>query len=430
MAKLALVNGRLIDGTGSEPRDGWGLVIDGANILSVGPAGSLRVPADAQVVDVTGHTLMPGLIDPHTHVSYHKSTWALNMREMTESLETNTIKAVENARIILESGCTAIGDGGSRGNIGVAIRDAILQGTIPGPKIVACGQILCGSGGIVDHTYTWGYHESEAFFGTVVNGPQEVRTAVRKQIRQGIDMVKVAASGLPGDPYIGGHIQDLSYEELDAAVSEAAKFGKTVHAHAHDTEGLKDAVRAGVISLHSGEFIDDEGLELMKEVGSVFIPTIAWLHFRVSEDYAREYNRAFKLSDEQIKWFLDECREAYEVCRDAIVKAFRIGTPTAVGSDAAHVFPPYTVAYEAEYFQDLGIPPLQIINAATQVAAKAIGRADVWGTLEPGKAADVLVVDGDPSQDVRILKDKANILMILKDGEVVKDAMAKTPAKA
>lgn len=425
MVKLALINGRLIDGTGSEPKDGWSLLIDGANILSVEHTKSLRVPADAHVIDIGNRTLMPGLIDPHTHVSYHVSTWALNMREMTETLEANTIKAVENARTILESGCTAIGDGGSRGNIGVAIRDAILDGTIPGPKMVACGQILCGSGGIVDHTYTWGYHENEAFFGTVVNGPQEVRTAVRKQIRQGIDMVKVAASGLPGDPYIGGHTQDLSYEELNAAVSEAAKFGKTVHAHAHDAKGLRDAVTAGVISLHSGEFIDDEGLKLMKEVGSVFIPTIAWLHFRVSKDYAQEYNRAFKLTEKQLEWFLDECREAYTVCREAIVKAFRIGTPTAVGSDAAHVFPPFTVACEAEYFQDLGIPPLQIIKAATQVAAKAIGRADVWGTLEAGKAADVLVVDGDPSQDVRILKDKTKLLMILKDGEVVKDAIPK-----
>ena len=110
MAKCAIVNARLIDGTGEEPKDGWGLVIDGASIQTVEPAGSLRVPADAQVIDAAGLTLMPGLIDPHTHLSYHVSTYALNMREMTETLETNTIKATENARTILETGCTAIGD--------------------------------------------------------------------------------------------------------------------------------------------------------------------------------------------------------------------------------------------------------------------------------------------------------------------------------
>ena len=421
MAKCAIVNARLIDGTGEEPKDGWGLVIDGASIQTVEPAGSLRVPADAQVIDAAGLTLMPGLIDPHTHLSYHVSTYALNMREMTETLETNTIKATENARTILETGCTAIGDGACRGNIAVAIRDAVSQGLIPGPKVVAAGQMMCGSGGVVDHTYTWGYQENPAFFGTVVNSPQEVRTAVRKQMRQGVDMVKVSASGLPGDPYMDGRTQDLSFEELEAAVKEAAKFGKRVHAHAHDAEGLKAAVRAGVISLHSGEYVDDEGLELMKERGCVFVPTISWLHFRVSEEYAREFTRAFKLSDQEIKWFVDECRDAYETCREAIVKAFRVGAPTAVGSDGAHVFPPYDVVLEMEYFQELGIPPLQIINAATQVAAQAIGRRDVWGTLEPGKAADILVVDGDPSKNVSVLRDKSNIVMMFQDGRVVKD---------
>ncbi len=429
MTSFALINGRLIDGTGKEARDGWGLVVKDSNIQAVEHMQSLSIPSDATVIDVEGRTIMPGLIDPHTHLCYHVSEYALLLQQMTESVEMNTLKAAESARVILETGCTAIGDGGTRGNIAVAIRNAVNKGLIPGPKVVAAGQMLSGSSGLQDHTMAWGYYDDVAYLGTVVNGPLEVRTAVRKQIRLGVDWVKVTASGVPGGFHIGGHTQDLEYDELLAAVKEAAKFGKKVHAHAHDPAGLKDATRAGVISLHSGEFADKEGLELMKEHGCVFVPTIAWLHFRIKDEYAREYTRYYKMTDKDIEWFIEECREAYEACREAIVLAHKIGTPTAVGSDAAHVFPPYDIAYEMEYFQELGIPPLQIITDATKISAQAIGREDVWGTLEPGKAADILIVDGDPSEDVRILRDKSRIVLMVQDGRVVKDMMAKEPVK-
>ena len=196
-----------------------------------------------------------------------------------------------------------------------------------------------------------------------------------------------------------------------------------MHAHAHDPRGVRDAVRAGVISVHSAEFVDDEGLELMKERGCVFVPTIAWLRFRVNEDYARQYTRAWSLGDAQISRFVGECREAWEAARDAIVRAFRVGTPTAIGSDGAHVFPPFDVVAEMEAFQDLGIPPLDIVTSATRLSAQAVGRGDAWGTIEAGKAADVLVVDGDPARDVRLLRDKSRIVLILQDGRIVKDRM-------
>ncbi len=428
MSVLALVNGRIIDGTGAVPRDEWGVVVRDGKIQSLGPAASLPTPAEAEVVDVGGRTVMPGLIDPHTHLTYHSKEFGLILQQLTESLELNTIRAVQNAQLILQTGCTAIGDGGTRGHIAASIRDAVAEGLIPGPKVVAAGQIISGSGGLQDHTFVPGYYDDDAFLGTVVNGPLEVRTEVRKQVRGGVDWVKVSVSGVPGSRHISGHTQDLEYDEVLAAVQEAAKFGKTVHAHAHDPNGLKDAVRAGVISLHSGEFVDQEGLELMKARGAVFVPTIAWLHYRANADYAREYSRAFKLTDAQLQEFVDDCQEAYECCRDAVIQAHRTGAPTAVGSDGAHTFPPYDIALEMEYFQDLGIPPLQIITDATKVAAQAVGKAGDWGTLEPGKAADILLVDGDPSVDVRVLKDKSKIDMILQDGRKVKDTLA--PAMA
>jgi imidazolonepropionase-like amidohydrolase len=260
----------------------------------------------------------------------------------------NTVHAVESARAILATGCTAIGDGARRWNIAVAIRDGVSRGIIAGPKVVAAGQMLSGSAGIGDHTAAWGALDHEAFLGVVVNGPHEVRAAVRRQVRSGVDWIKITASGTPGNPSIGGRTQDLEYDEIRAAVEEAAKFGKPVHAHAHDPRGVRDAVRAGVISVHSAEFVDDEGLELMKERGCVFVPTIAWLRFRVNEDNARQYTRAWGFGDAQISRFVGECREAWEAARDAIVRAFRVGTPTAIGSDGAHVFPPFDVVAEME----------------------------------------------------------------------------------
>lgn len=419
MSETALIHGRLIDGNGEEPLDDWGLVVRDSKILDVGATGALSIPKDAEVVDLKGRTVMPGIIDSHTHLCYHRSYKGLFPPQDRESLEANTVKGVDNAAMILATGCTAIADGGTRGRVNIAIRDAVNQGLIPGPKVVASGQIISGSSGLGDHTALWGYIESDVFIGTTANGPEEFRTAVRKQVRQGVDFIKVAVSGLsPGIP--DSRTQVLSLEEMTAAVQEAAKFGKWVHAHAHDAEGIKDAARAGITSLHSGQYMDDEGLQLMKETGCIFVPTVAWLRFRTDEEYAKAFSGTSDPS-----FFIQEVGESYEVCEKAIVKAHKQGVPMAIGSDAAHVFPPYDIVCEMEYFQDLGIPPLEIITMGTKMSAKAIGCGDVWGTLEPNKAADILVVEGDPSENVSVLRDKSHIVMMFKDGQVVKDIMVK-----
>jgi imidazolonepropionase-like amidohydrolase len=424
MTTTALINARLIDGTGTPARDGWGLIIEDGRITYAGPAESLRIGPNANVLDLGGRTVMPGLIDAHTHLTYHAKEYALILQQMNESLEFNTLKAAENAKMILETGCTAVGDGACRGHIASAIRDGVAKGVIPGPKVVAAGQMLSGSGGIGDHTSAWGYHENESYLGITVNGVEEVQAAVRKQIRSGVDWVKVTASGTPGNPWIDGDTQDLSYDEISAAVREAGKFGKPVHAHAHDPQGIKDAVRAGVISLHSGEYVDDEGLAMMAETGCVFVPTIAWLHFRIDEDYAQAFTRSGGAEPADVQKFIDRCGQAYESCADAVRRAQAAGAPIGVGSDASHVFPPYDLAFEMEYLQDLGLSALEVIQSATQISARAVGRGDSWGTLETGKAADLLVVDGDPSQDVRILRDKDKIVLIMQDGQVRKDGLS------
>jgi len=411
VTQIVLRGGSLIDGTGRDPVADAGLVIEGDTITQVDRSDWLRPDPGARVIDLDGRTLMPGLVDGHTHLSYHASqpnAWTL---EMEESVELTTVKAVLNAQAILAMGFTTIADGGCRGLIGPALRDAIAAGFIPGPRVVAAGQILCGPAGLLDSMPVWVRYESDVALGTIVDGPDEVRRAVRRQVKAGVDYVKVAASGVAGSRWSDAETGDLDQDEIAAAVREAAKHRRWVHAHAHSAGGIKAAVRAGVRSLHSAEFADEEALALVRERGVVLSATIAWLHARCLPGYvlARD-NPAF----------VAEARHAFVAAAAMLVRARAMGVKVAIGTDAAHRFfhAPDGVL-EMEYLAALGYPPLQVIRAATQTAAEAIGMDARLGTLAPGKFADVLVVEGDPAEDVSVLRDKRRIARLFKGGREV-----------
>lgn len=398
--ELVIRGGALIDGTGREPLPAHGVVIAAGAIASVGPDDKLRHGRDARVIDVEGRTILPGLIDCHTHLTYHTRALDLWQQELQESVELNTIKAARNAEAILAMGFTTIGDGGCRGYIGPAIRDAIDQGLIRGPRVVATGPILCGTAGLQDNLPPWMQYESDAALGMEVNGVGEVRRAVRRQVKGGVDWIKVSASGVAGSRYSTAETDDLTVEEVAAAVNEAAKYGKRVHAHAHSRDGVKAAARAGVLSLHSGEFVDEEGLALMRERGVVLSPTIAWLHARCLPEY-------FLADDPE---FVSQAWRSFVAAADAMRAAREMGVKVAVGTDASHrFFHVPDAVLEMQFFQELGYSPLEVITATTRTAAEAIDCADALGTLEPGRRGDVLVVDGDPAQDVGVLRDKARI---------------------
>lgn len=407
---LVVCNGLLIDGTDREPVSGAGVVVRDGRIRQAGPDSSLQRDSDSRVIDVEGRTIMPGLVDSHTHLTYPADQLNLGLLETDCSLELNAIKAAGNAAAILAMGVTTIGDGGCRGYIGPAVRDAINQGVIPGPRVISAGPILCGTAGLADRLPNWMAFEDDIALGMVVDGPDEVRRAVRRQVKGGVDWVKVAASGVAGSRYIDAETQDLSAAEITAAVTEAAKFGRKVHAHAHSREAVKAAARAGVLSLHSGEYVDAEGLEVMREHGTIFSPTIAWLHARCLPGYPMAKDTSF----------VDEASRAFRAAADAVVRARELGVKLALGTDASHrFFHVPDAVLELEYLVGLGYPPLEAIGCATRVAAEAVGRSRVLGTLQSGKFADLLVVEGNPAEDIRVLRDKSRIHRMFVGGREV-----------
>jgi imidazolonepropionase-like amidohydrolase len=265
-----LARGYLIDGTGSEPRSEVSVAMDNAVITRIGAVDTIKPGIEDTVVDIEGRTLMPGLIDAHTHLGYHVHQPDVWTQELKESVELNTLYAAANAKSILHCGFTAIGDGGCRGFISSAVRDAIASGVIEGPRIRAAGAIICGEAGLLDNTPPWSEVRTHASLGVMVMGADEVRRAVRRQVKGGVDWIKVAASGVAGSRWSSADTDDLSYDELRAAVVEAAKFGLPVHADAHSIDGIKAAIKAGVISLHCGEYADRATIEDMRDAGIYF----------------------------------------------------------------------------------------------------------------------------------------------------------------
>ncbi len=414
-SRLLLRGARLIDGSGAAAvRDAEILIGDG-RILEVGPARPARHADGLEVVDVEGRSVLPGLIDAHSHLTYHlerPDVWAL---EQKESVELNTFYAGRNAGWILASGVTSIGDGGCRGYIGPAVRDAVHAGLIEGPDVVAAGPIVCGVAGLLDGTPAWMTQQNPTSLGMTANGPERVREAVRQQVKGRVDWIKVAASGVAGSPYSSAETDDLGADEIAAAVSEAAKYGKRVHAHAHSRNGILAAVRAGVISIHSAEYADEACLDAMRQHGTIYSPTIAWLHVRCMERFGAPSDPGFRRQ----AW------HAFDHSRAMIAEARRLGLPIALGSDAAHRFPHVpTAILELEYFEALGFTPLETIRAATSTAAAAIGRPD-RGLIAPGRVADLLVVDGDPDEGVRILRDPRHLWRVYRAGRVAQPAEAR-----
>jgi imidazolonepropionase-like amidohydrolase len=407
---LLLDNCRLLDGVSPFVERAAVLLADG-KVAFAGARGDL--PADlapqARQLDLGGLTVMPGLIDCHAHLVYS------GFRSLEEvdrcSIEVATLNAVLNARKVIDAGYTTIRDVGTIGNVAVAIRDAVAQKRIRGPRVVASGPIICATAGLGD---TLPPHWSKAHgLGCVVDGPHEIRKAVRQQIRNGVDNIKLAASGVEVGPYAYTWMTTFSEEEVAVATEEAHRWGRTVAVHAQSDDSVKYALRAGVDTVEHGTRLDDESIEMLKASKTVYVPTLCTL-FSVLELGA-------KLN------LLPKHREEMQVNEPlwlrSVQRAHEAGIAMAAGGDLGNRYPHGTNAREIEFLARAGLTPLEALRAATTVAARAIKRPDV-GMLAPGKRADVLIFDGDPVADIASLQDPRRIVAVLQDGELVAGRIA------
>lgn len=382
------------------------ILISGNKITAVGA--QLKIPAGAKVIDLSSMTVLPGLIDCHTHLADGKFGEGDPMFQLRKSASQTVLESVRNARVTLESGFTTVRDVGVyRALNDIALRDAINRGDIIGPRMYVAGAYITITGGAGAMTGTapdiqlpWDLHYGEA------NSPWEVRQKVRLLAHDGVDHIKVLSTGAVLTHGSNPKAQEFTPEELQAAVDEASHFGLRVEAHAHAAEGIKNAIRAGVASIEHATLIDDEGIALAKQHGTYLDMDI------YDEECIQEQGRNGKLPLD----FLQHDRELGELHRQNFRKAVKAGSKMAFGTDAG-VCDYGTAGKQFAFMVKYGMSPMQAIQAATSSAADLLGRGNEIGSIREGKYADVIAVEGDPLQDVSLLE---NVRFVMKDGVVYK----------
>lgn len=397
---IAIKAGRVLDVRSGQMLNNAFILIEDERITAVGA--NVTVPAGAEVIDLKAMTLLPGLIDSHTHLTFEPGIGGV--AGLTKSVPRQTLTGAKNARLTLMAGFTTVRNLGAAGYSDTALRDAINAGDVPGPRIVASGPSLGITGGHCDDNYLpWEYqHKADG----VADGVANVMGKTREVIKYGANVIKFCSTGgvlsLGDDPKAA----EFTFEEMKAIVAEAHRLGRKVAAHAHGGEGLKQAVLAGVDSIEHGTYIDDEGIKLMKEKGTYLVPTI----------YLTEWfmeNQAKLGLPPQI---IAKANAVMPAMKKNLTHAIQQGVPVAFGTDAA-VYPHGLNAREFAVLVRMGLTPLQAIQTATVHASKLLDRADSIGAVEAGKYADLIAVEGDPIKDVTELE---RIKFVMKGGVVVK----------
>ncbi len=401
--------GRLVDVLAGEVRSAYAIVLHGDRIEFVGPDDG-RVPAGADVLDLREHTVLPGLIDCHTHLVGETDTGHGYAGLVQRSGAQEALSGVRNARATLLAGFTTVRDLGTfRAFVDVALRDAIEAGDVLGPRMQCSGAYVTSSSGGGDVTGLASDVDAvvprDLRFG-VANSVDEVRRVVRELIHGGADVIKVIATGavltegtVPGAP-------ELAEAEIRAAVEEAALYDVHVAAHAHGAEGIKRAIRAGVRSIEHGSLMDDESIDLMAERGTYLVADV-WFG-----DWIEEQGRLHDWSKDVLR----KNDETTEAQREGFGKAVKAGVKLAFGTDSGG-YPHGMNARQFAYQVRCGQTPMEAIRSATFVAAELLGWQDRVGALEAGRFADLIAVDRDPLEDVNALTEVA---VVMKGGEVVK----------
>jgi imidazolonepropionase-like amidohydrolase len=400
----AIRAGKLIDVDAGRVQANQIILVRGGKIEAMGE--NLPVPAGAMLIDLSKMTVLPGLIDCHTHLADLGDAEPLLVLQRT-SAET-AYAAIPNARVTLLGGFTTVRDVGVyRAFNDVAMRDAIARGYIIGPRMFVAGAYITISEGAGAMTgLAWDIPLPLDLRYGEANSPWEVRQKIRELAHRGADHIKILSTGAVLTHGSNPKSIEFTPEELKAAVDEARNFGLRVEAHAHAAEGIKNAIRAGVASIEHATLIDEEGMALAKEHGTYLDMDI------YDEECIQDQGKKNATPAD----FLEHDRGLGELHRRNFTKALRAGVKMSFGTDAG-VCPHGINARQFAFMVKYGMTPMQAIQSATSSAADLLGKSDVLGSLKPGKYADIIAVSGNPLDDIRLLE---NVKFVMKEGQIYK----------
>ena len=407
-AETLIYAAKLIDGRAAQPVSDVTLVVAEGKISRIVP-GFATPQAGDRVIDLRKYTVVPGLMDMHTHLMSQHSKDSYTEKFFMEDSE-YALRSTVYARLTLLAGFTTVRELGDNGVNSVALRRAIREGWIIGPRIYTAGKSLATTGGHADPSngQKGRFREDPGPLDGVINGPDDARKAVRQRYKDGADLIKLTATGGVLSLAASGQNPQFTNEELQAIVETARDYGMTVAVHAHGAEGMKRAVLAGVDSIEHGTYMTAEIMGLMKERGTFWVPTNMageWVAKKSAEPgYFPEVVRP-------------KAAAIGPAIRSTFQQAYRAGVKIAFGTDSG-VSVHGENAHEFELMVEGGMPPMEAIQSATLQASRLLKVEDILGTLEAGKLADVVAVDGDPLENISAMK---KVVFVMKEGQVYRE---------